>query len=105
MQVTPAGSSRPGHYLDEGSFHACVPFRVALAAHRISDDYEPGYAGRRPACRPGGPSGAQQSGIPGNLAKPSVAIARTAADALDKQDAVELADPGDTTSFRQWECP
>ena len=43
---------------------------------------------------------AQQSGIPENLAEPSVAIAGTAAEALDKQDAEELADPTDTTPFR-----
>jgi hypothetical protein len=46
---------------------------------------------------------AQQSAIPGNLAAPSIAAARRAADALHKQDAEELSDPADITPFRHQE--
>ncbi len=100
------GEWGPGHHLDERSFYACSPFRVAMTAHLIGNDYEPSYANRAIGllsewtqwC-------AQQSGIPEDLAEPAVAIARAAADALDKQDAEELADPADTTPFRHRECP
>lgn len=100
------GEWGPGHHLDERSFYACSPFRVAMTAHLIGDNYEPSYASRAIRLLPEWTQWcAQQAGIPENLAEPSVAIARTAADALDKQDAEELADPTDTMPFRHRECP
>lgn len=72
----------------------------------IGVEYEPAFASRAIRLLPEWTQWcAQQSGIPENLAEPSVAIARAAADALDKQDAEKLADPTDTTSFRHRECP
>jgi hypothetical protein len=46
---------------------------------------------------------AQQSGISASLAAPSIAAARSTADALDKQDPEDLPDPADTTPFRHQE--
>jgi hypothetical protein len=98
------GEWGPSHHLDERSFYACSPFRVAMTAHLIGNDYEPSHANRAIRLLPEWTQWcAQQSGIPENLAESSVAIARTAADALDKQDAEELASPTDTTPFRHQE--
>jgi hypothetical protein len=100
------GEWGPSHHLDERSFYACSPFRVAMTARLIGSDYEPAYANRAIRLLPEWTQWcAQQSGIPENLAEPSVAIARAAAGTLDKQDAEELADPMDTTPFRHRECP
>jgi hypothetical protein len=94
----------PGHPLDERAFYACSPFRVAMTAHMIGVEYEPAFASRAIRLLPEWTQWcAQQSGIPENLAEPSVAIARNVADALDKQDAEELANPMDTTPFRHQE--
>lgn len=99
------GEWGPRRHLDERSFYACSPFRVAMTAHLIGNDYEPSYANRAIRLLPEWTQWcAEQSGIPENLAEPAVAIARTAANALDKQDAAELADPTDTTPFRHREC-
>jgi hypothetical protein len=46
---------------------------------------------------------AEQSGLPGHLAAPSIAAARAAAAALDKQDADDQPDPTETTAFRHQE--
>jgi hypothetical protein len=90
--------------LDERSFYACSPFRVAMTAHMIGVAYEPAFASRAIRLLPEWTQWcARQSGIPENLAEPSVAIARNVADALDKQDAEELANPMDTTPFRHQE--
>lgn len=100
------GEWGPAHHLDEASFYACSPFRVAMTAHSIGNGYEPAYANRAIRLLPEWTQWcAQQSGLPQNLAEPAVATARTAADALDKQDAEELARPTDTTPFRHRECP
>jgi hypothetical protein len=98
------GEWGPGLPLDERSFYACSPFRVAMTAHLIRDGYEPAYASRAIRLLPEWTQWcAQQSAIPGNLAAPSIAAARSAVDALDKQDAEELPDPADTTPFRHQE--
>jgi hypothetical protein len=53
------GEWGPGHHLDERSFYACSPFRVAMTAHMIGNDYDPAHASlairlpsRPPALRP-----------------------------------------------------
>jgi len=93
-----------GLRLGERSFYACSPFRVAMTAHLIGNDHEPAHASRMIRLLPEWTQWcAQQSGIPDNLAAPSVAAARRAVDALDKQDAEELPDPGNTTPFRHQE--
>lgn len=93
-----------GRSLDERSFYACSPFRVAMTAHLIGNDYEPAHASRAIRLLPEWTQWcAQQSGLPDNLAAPSIAAARTAADALDKQDAEEQPDPTVTTPFRHQE--
>ena len=98
------GEWGPGLPLDERSFYACSPFRVAMTAHLIGNGYEPGYASRAIRLLPEWTQWcAQQSGLPDNLAAPSIAAARTAADALDQQDAAEQPDPTDTTPFRHQE--
>ena len=94
----------PVHAPDERSFYACSPFRVAMTAHLIGDGYEPAYASRAIRLLPEWTEWcAQQSGIPATLAAPSIAAARHAAGALDKQDTEELPDPTDTTPFRHQE--
>jgi hypothetical protein len=98
------GEWGPGLPPDERSFYACSPFRVAMTAHLIGTGYEPAYASRAIRLLPEWTQWcAQQSGIPGDLAAPSIAAARGAAEALDKQDAEELPDPADTTPFRHQE--
>ena len=97
------GEWGPNHHLDERSFYACSPFRVAMTAHLIGVGYEPSYANRAIRLLPEWTQWcAQQSGIPENLAEASVAMARSAADALDTQDAAEFG-PMDTTPFRHQE--
>ncbi|HEY1627317.1 MAG TPA: hypothetical protein VGG16_26350 [Streptosporangiaceae bacterium] len=98
------GEWGPGRPLDERSFYGCSPFRVAMTAHLIGSDYEPTSASRAIRLLPEWTEWcAQQSGLPGNLAAPSIAAARTAADALDKQGAEEQPDPAETTPFRHQE--
>ena len=98
------GEWGPGLPLDERSFYACSPFRVAMTAHLIGNGYEPGYASRAIRLLPEWTQWcAQQSGLPDNLAAPSIAAARTAAEALDQQDPAEQPDPTDTTPFRHQE--
>jgi hypothetical protein len=95
------GEWGPGLPLDERSFYACSPFRVAMTAHMIGNGYDPAYASRAIRVLPEWTQWcAQQSGLPDNLAAPSIAAARTAA---DKQDAEEQPDPTDTTPFRHQE--
>jgi hypothetical protein len=100
------GEWGPGLFVDERSFYACSPFRVTMTAHLIGNNYEPAHVSRAIRLLPEWTQWcAQQSGISQNLAEPSVAAARAAADALDKRDAEELPDPTDTTPFRHAECP
>jgi hypothetical protein len=95
------GAGRP---VDERSFFSCSPFRVAMTAYLIGESYEPAYANRAIRLLPEWAEWcAQRSGIPDDLAAPSIAAARTAADALDKQAAEEQPDPADTTPFRHHE--
>jgi hypothetical protein len=99
-----AGEWGPGRPLDERSFYACSPFRVAMTAHLIGTGYEPAHASRAIRLLPEWTRWcAQQSGIPGDLAAPSITVARGAAETLDKQDAEELPAPADTTPFRHQE--
>jgi hypothetical protein len=94
----------PGLPPDERSFYACSPFRVLMTAHLIGNAYEPAHASRVIRLLPEWTEWcAQQSGIPASLAASSIAAARGAVDALDKQDAEELPDPADTTPFRHQE--
>jgi len=94
----------PGNSLDEREFYACSPFRVAMTAHLIGDSYESAWASRAIRLLPEWTQWcAEQSGLPGHLAAPSIAAARAAADALDKQDAGEQPDPTETTPFRHQE--
>lgn len=75
-----------------------------MTAHLIGNGYEPACASRAIRLLPEWTLWcAEQSWLPGNLAAPSIAAARTAADALDKQDAEEQPDPVDTTLFRHQE--
>jgi hypothetical protein len=75
-----------------------------VTAHLLGTGYEPAHAGRAIRLLPEWTQWcAQQSGISGDLAAPSIAAARGAADALDKQDAEELPDPADTMPFRHQE--
>jgi hypothetical protein len=75
-----------------------------MTAHMIANGYEPAHASRAIRLLPEWTQWcAQQSGIPENLAAPSIAAARTAANALDEQDAEEQPDPTDTTPFRHQE--
>jgi hypothetical protein len=98
------GEWGPGRPLDERSFYACSPFRVAMTAHLIGDGYEPAHASRAIRLLPEWTQWcAEQSAIPSNLAAPSIAAARSAVDALDRQDAEELPDPTDTAPFRHQE--
>lgn len=98
------GEWGPGHPLDERSFYACSRFRVAMTAHLIGDGYEAAYASRAIRLLPEWTQWcAQQSGITDDRAAPSVAAARAAAEALDKQDAEELPGPADTVPFRHRE--
>ena len=65
------GEWGPGRPLDERSFYACSPFRVAMTAHLIGNDYEPSYANRAIRLLPEWTQWcAEQSGIPENLAEP-----------------------------------
>jgi hypothetical protein len=94
----------PGSPIDEREFYACSPFRVAMTAHLIGDGYEPALASRAIRLLPEWTQWcAEQSGLPGRLTAPSIAAARAAADALDKQDADEQPDPTETTPFRHQE--
>lgn len=94
----------PGLLPDERTFYACSPFRVAMTAYLIGNGYGPAHAARAIRLLPEWTRWcAQQSGVPDNLAAPSVAAAQTAAAALDKQDAEELPDPTDTAPFRHQE--
>ena len=98
------GEWGPGRPLDERSFYACSPFRVAMTAHLIDDGYVPAYATRAIRLLPAWTQWcAEQSGIPDDLAAQSIAVARTAADALDEQDFEEQPDPTETTPFRHHE--
>jgi hypothetical protein len=93
-----------GRLLDERAFYACSPFRVAMTAHLIGDGYEPAWASRAIRLLPEWTQWcAEQSGLPDDLAAPSIAAARAAAAALDKQDADEQPDPTETTPFRHQE--
>ncbi|MGH3263446.1 MAG: hypothetical protein ACRDNS_15800, partial [Trebonia sp.] len=84
----------PGVPLDEQSFYACSPFRVAMTAHLIMEGFEPGYASRAIRLLPEWTQWcAQKSGIPDNLAAPSIAAARSAVDTLDTPDAEKLPSP------------
>lgn len=95
------GTGRP---LDERAFYACSPFRVAATAHLIGDGYEPAWASRAIRLLPEWTQWcAEQSGLPGHLAAPSIAAARAAAAALDKQDADEQPGPTEITPFRHQE--
>jgi hypothetical protein len=98
------GEWGPGLPLDERSFYACSPFRVAMTAHMIGVEYEPAFASRAIRLLPEWTQWcAQQSGITRNLADRAIAIARAAADELAKPDPDELPDPTDTTPFRHQE--
>jgi hypothetical protein len=90
--------------LDERSFYACSPLRVAMTAHLISTTYDPVYASRAIRLLPEWTQWcAQQSGIPGDLAAPSIAAARDAVDTLAERGAEQLPDPAYTTPFRHQE--
>jgi hypothetical protein len=98
------GEWGPGRPLDERAFYACSPYRVAMTAHLLDDGYQPAHASQAIRLLPEWAEWcARQSGIPGNLAAPSVAAARRAVDALDQRGADELSDPTDTTPFRHQE--
>ena len=93
-----------GQPVDEGSFYACSPFRVAMTAHLIGDNYESAYANRAIRLLPEWVEWCtQQSRVPDELAAPSIALARTAARALDTHAAEEQPDPAITTPFRHRE--
>lgn len=75
-----------------------------MTAHLIGDGYEPACASRAIRLLPEWTQWcAEQSGLPGHLAAPSIAAARAAAAALDKQDADQQPDPMETTPFRHQE--
>jgi hypothetical protein len=89
---------------DEGSFYACSPFRVALAAHLISNAYGLDHARRAIRLLPEWTQWCiEQSGIPESLARPSIEAADRAVDALDKLVTEGLPDPTESTPFRHRE--